>query len=107
MGNSRAANALCSATNRDPHWPLGSQIQRWLVCHSCAQREGPFGTQPPPLPSVPVLHWGSSSLHTHPFLPPCPPTVPGNSVGEGLSLDLMPGAHSFLMSFGSLTPLGS
>jgi len=60
--------------------------------------EDPSGTRPSPPHSVPVLHQHSTSLPT--LTPGHAPitnaaTEPRDSIGEGLSLALMPGAHSF------------
>lgn len=108
MGNSRAANALCSLTGTQAGcWepgpvvagvsqlcPKGVPLRHMAITSAQRARPSPGQHQP---------------SHTHtpgPASTTTAATVPGDSIGEGFSLALVPGA-TVLMSLGSLTLLGS
>lgn len=72
------------------------KMQWWLVCHSYAHRRSLWYmaiTSAQHASSLPGQHWPS---HTHPSAPSTTAaTLPGDSVGKGLSLAFIPEAHGF------------
>lgn len=106
MGYSNVANALCSVSNMDRGWLLGSQIQWCLVRHSCERFPPAHGHH---LCTAFLFFTDAVPALTRSLLATIPAQMQllcqGTVLVKASMLPTCQG-HTFI-SFGSLTPLGS